>query len=485
MRLFDICRGADLKCPPDLENIEIEGISSSSYDIKKNFIFVCLRGNATDGHLYINDALGRGAAAVVIEDPSFVGEKTILTSDTRVALAKMADSLCEHPAQKLRMIGVTGTNGKTSVTAMIKNIFDRAHQSCEMLGTLSGITKGNACFTTPDPELLYPKLKEICDSGIKTVVMEASSHALKFKKLEPIIFDIGIFTGLTEDHLDFHGNMEDYFKSKIELFKHSRLGIINVDDGFGKRIAEDPPCKIKTCSLLGHADYFVKDLEYLGSRGSEFTACSEHGDIRIKCAIPGDFSVMNALEACAAAIESGISGESIETAFEAFCGVEGRFERIELPGGTDIEVIIDYAHTPDALKKTLGVINKIKSKGSRTIVLFGCGGEREKEKRSLMGKIAVCEADLAIITSDNSRSEPTNEILRDILLGVGENYNYAVIPDRRQAIEYAIASADQGDILLLAGKGHEKYEINRSGKLPFDERKVVREACEKYKLGGK
>ncbi len=485
MRLYDICRGADLECPLHLENIEIEGISSSSRDIRKNFIFVCLRGNATDGHLYMDDAIRRGAAAIVIDDLSFVGERTILVPDTRVALAKMTDSFCGHPAKKLRMIGVTGTNGKTSVTAMIKSIFDSAHLSCETLGTLSGISKGNACFTTPDPELLYPKLKELYDSGTKTVVMEASSHALKLKKLEPINFEIGIFTGLTEDHLDFHGNMEDYFKSKIELFKHSGLGIINIDDEFGKRIAKNPPCKIKTCSLFGDADYFVNNLEYFGFSGSEFTVCSAHGYLRIKCAIPGEFSVMNALEACAAAIELGISAENIESAFKSLCGIDGRFERVELPPGADIEVIIDYAHTPDALKKTLGVINKIKSKTSRTIVLFGCGGEREKEKRSLMGRIAVCEADLAIITSDNSRSEPTNEILRDILLGVGDRDNYAVIPDRRHAIEYAIASAKSGDLLLLAGKGHEKYEINRFGKLPFDERKAVRDACEKYKLRGK
>ena len=486
MKLLEICEKAGIKCPQYLEEIEVEGISSRSYEIKENYVFVCLNGTRVDGHSFIDAALLNGACAVVIENDNFLCDVSIKVDSTREALAKMMNAFCGEPAKQLRFIGITGTNGKTSVAAMLKNIFDEIDHPSEVIGTLNCSSfsllndDSTANFTTPDPEELYPMLCRMSDAGVKTVIMEASSHALKLQKLAPIEFEIGIFTNLTEDHLDFHLNMEDYYNSKLCLFHKCKLGIINVDDEYGKRIAKIEPCKIKTCSLLQKADYYSKNVELFGDSGIRYKVKAQDDAIEIFCRVPGKFSIMNSMQASACAHLLNIDKNDIEKSFKSFWGVKGRLEKSELFEGGGFAVFIDYAHTPDALSKLLETFNEIKKAEQRLVLVFGCGGDREKQKRSIMGEIATANADFVIITSDNPRSENPNLIINDILSRIVDKSNFAVIPDRRCAIESAIATARRGDIIVLAGKGHENYEINSFGRIPFDERAVLQEIYDKY-----
>ena len=486
MELRYICRGLDISCPKHLENMDVVGITSNSKKVKEGFLFVCLDGRKNNGHHYIDEALMNGALAVVIDDCAYLSKNAILVESTRVFLAKAMNVFCDEPTKKMKFIAVTGTNGKTSTTVMIKNIFDEAKIKCEVIGTLNSSPYSiknddpRVNFTTPDPEELYPMLKRMADDGVEVVVMEASSHALKLEKLAPINFEIGIFTNLSEDHLDFHRSMEDYFNSKLKVFDLCKLGIINIDDEYGKRIINKTSIKTIGCSAIENADFCAKNIRK-SLQGSIYTLAYGDFSIEINCAIPGEFSIANSLYACACALEYGIDAKIIQNAFKKFSGVEGRFERFFTENETDITVFIDYAHTPDALKKLLLEVNVNKEEWQRTILLFGCGGEREKEKRCIMGKIASQYADFVIITSDNPRSEDPNEIINDILLGFDGEKNFVIIPNRKTAIEFAISSHKSGDILLLAGQGHEKYLRDNIGVHPFDEREILRNAFDRYK----
>ena len=486
MKLLEICRRTNILCPEHLAQIEIKGITSNSQKVREGYAFVCLEGTKTDGHRYINDALLCGASVVIIEKEIFSCQCSIKVSDTRVALAKMMNVFCGEPTKKLKFIAVTGTNGKTSVTVMIKHIFDKANIPCEVIGTLNTSSflekfqDSTANFTTPDPEELYPMLRRILDAGKQVVIMEASSHALKLKKLEPIEFEIGIFTNLTEDHLDFHLNMEDYFKAKLTLFDNCRRGIINIDDDYGKLILKTSSCAFSTVSMKQYATYRTKDIEPMGERGVKYKIKSKEKEIDIFCRVPGEFSVLNSMQAAACAIEFGIDEYIIQDAFKSFGFVKGRLEKIDFFEGWGFAAFIDYAHTPDALQKLLQTVNSFKTETQRVVLLFGCGGDREREKRKIMGEIASKNADFVIVTSDNPRSEKPNDIINEILSGMKDASNFAVVPDRRKAIEYAIATAREGDIILLAGKGHENYEINARGREIFDEREILYGLYKKY-----
>ena len=486
MKLSEICQKSDVICPKYLEDIEILGITSNSTKVKDGYLFVCLNGTKNDGHRYINDAILNGAVAVIIENQSFSFDRSILVGDTRATLAKMMNIFCGEPTKKLKFIAVTGTNGKTSVTVMIKNIFDKANIKSEVIGTLKNSSflenfdDLTANFTTPDPEELYPLLRRILDAGNEFVIMEASSHALKLKKLEPIEFEIGIFTNLTEDHLDFHLTMEDYFKAKLTLFEKCKRGIINIDDDYGKLILNTSSCKILTCSTKQVADFVATDINYCGDAGVKYILKNKEKEIDIFSNIPGEFSVYNSMQASACALCLGIDEYTIRDALKSFEGVRGRLEKIELFKGWGFAAFIDYAHTPDALKKLLETVNRFKREEQRVVLVFGCGGDREKEKRKIMGEIASKNADFVIVTSDNPRSEKPNLIINDIICGMKEQNNFAIIPNRKNAIEYAIATAKKGDIILLAGKGHEDYEINAYGKSHFDEREILQDLYKKY-----
>lgn len=478
MELRYICQKLDINCSKSLENIEVTGITSNSKKVENGYLFVCLLGEKKDGHHYIDEALMRGACAVVIEKNAYLSSNAILVDSTREFLSMAMNIFCDEPTEKMKFIGITGTNGKTSTASMLKSIFDEAGLSAEVIGTLNSSRYAEKSddptvnFTTPDPEILYPMLKKMAEGGVKFVVMEASSHALFYEKLAPISFEIGIFTNLTEDHLDFHLSMEDYFKSKLKLFDQCKIGIINTDDEYGKRITDKKIYNTKTCSAFENADYCAKDVNKT-FEGSKYTIAFNEKELKITCAVPTQFSIANSLYACACALELGIDENIVQNAFNKFSFVEGRFERFPTPSGMDLTVFIDYAHTPDALKNLLEDVNSLKCEGQRTVLLFGCGGDREKEKRYHMGKIASQNADFVIVTNDNPRSEDPNEIINDILLGFEGEKNFVVIPNRKIAIEFAIATHKSGDILLLAGKGHEKYLIDRDGVHPFDERKIL------------
>ncbi len=492
MKLSELCVGIDI--PEGFENTEIEGIKTDSRKVTAGDLFICIRGLKTDGHLYIEDAVEKGAVAVLVcEDYAGDVPDTLLlkTGDTRHAAALLYNAWYGNPAGKLHIVAVTGTNGKTSVTFMLRAIFETAFYRCGIIGTVNCYSAGRrmeiraedplANMTTPDPEELYHILAEMVRDGVEYVFMEVTSHALALHKPDAIRFDAAVFTNLTQDHLDFHGDMESYFEAKKRLFSMCDRAVINIDDSYGSLLKDSLTCPYITCSAKGNAaDYAATQICMGGVDGNEYRLCSTDKRFTVRTPIPGAFSVINTLQAAALACMLGISPSVIMTALGALAGVDGRMERVRLGVFADYSVFIDYAHTPDALENLLHTARGIRKSGERVVLLFGCGGDRDKSKRKKMGEIAASLADFVILTSDNSRSEDPMKILCDIQKGMGKG-DYVMIPDRRRAIEFAIREAHAGDILLLAGKGHEEYEIDRSGKRFFSEKQIVAEAAGKYR----
>lgn len=313
--------------------------------------------------------------------------------------------------------------------------------------------------------------------------MEATSHALALSKLDAVRFSAAVFTNLTPEHLDFHGNMESYFSAKAKLFSMCDKAIVNVDDVYGRRLLEQLPCPAVSCSAKGGpADYTATQIRDCGVDGSEYKLVSHNHHFTVRTPIPGAFNVINTLEAATAALALGISPSAIMTALGTLAGIDGRMERVRLGAITDFSVFIDYAHTPDALENLLITARHLRKARERVVLVFGCGGDRDKSKRSKMGRIASTLADRIIITSDNSRSEDPMSIIEDIVSGIDKTSDYIIIPERRRAVEFAIREARGEDIILLAGKGHEEYEIDASGKHYFSEREIAAEAAGKYHI---
>ena len=490
MNLYTLFREADLSLPETAEDREICGICTDSRRAAAHTVFICIKGTKTDGHDYAREAAEKGAAVVVAEHFCDVGNAIlVVTEDTRRAAARLYDAWYGHPARGMKLIAVTGTNGKTSVTHMLRAIFEAAMWRCGIIGTVYSCSAGRrldihsenplANMTTPDPEELYRILSVMAADGVEYVFMEATSHALALKKLDALFFEAAIFTNLTPDHLDFHKNMENYFSAKAQLFSMCRQAIINVDDSYGKRLAKSVPCPCVTCSIKEEKADFFADQIADSSEGTEYRLAAHNLRAAVKTPIPGCFTVMNTLEAAACATVLGISPSVTVTALRSLNGIEGRMERVRLGAVCDFSVFIDYAHTPDALYNLLMTARSFRKSGQRIVLLFGCGGDRDKGKRPVMGKIASELADVCIVTSDNSRSEDPRNIIREICEGMGDAPR-TVIPERAVAIDYAIASAAKGDIILLAGKGHEEYEIDKDGKHPFYEKQLVRAAVLRY-----
>lgn len=459
---------------------DIGGIVSESGKAAPGCLFVCIDGMRKSGHSFIGEAASRGAAAFVISDShpeaedklSSAGIPFAVFPDTRAAEAILTSRFFCDPWKEMKVFAVTGTNGKTTVVSLLDAIFQAAGYSCRTIGTLTGK------LTTPDPAVLYPKLRSFADSGVQYVFMEASSHALALGKLTPMHFACGIFTNLTPEHLDLHGDMKHYAEAKARLFSASEKAIINADDPYSRYMAEGCRSSLLCSMKRSDTDFYAKNITSCGVYGIRYDLMTTDLVFKLRSGIPGLFNVMNTMEAAAAALSEGISTDVIRGAVCGFSGVSGRLERVRLPTN-DFAVYIDFAHTPDALENILLTARKFSGSG-RLVVLFGCGGDRDRSKRPAMGEAAARLSDLAIITADNSRSESTESIISDILSGITSEGSYTVIPDRRDAIRYAIATAQRGDIILLCGKGHEEYEIMPDGIHPFSEKDIAQEACAEY-----
>lgn len=499
MKLSELCLSAGIDCPEQLEAVEISCVTSDSRQVRAGCLFVCIRGSHFDGHSFIRQALCAGAGAIVAEEGAqgldgVDAARIIVVSKTRQSLACLLDAWYGSPSKKLKLIAVTGTNGKTSVTCILKKIFESALYRCGLIGTVSCMSGDRylnvpnrdalANMTTPDPEQLYEMLSRMVGDGVEYVFIEATSHALALDKLAPLEFEAGIFTNLTPEHLDFHGSMENYLAAKAKLFAACRCCIINRDSDYYDDIAAACRGRVVSCSAEGRgADYRAIEIDDGGMRGVSYTLCAERSVVRIRSQLSGRFNVMNTMQAAACATELGVRPATVACGIAAVNGIDGRLERVRLGYDADFSVFIDYAHTPDALENLLGAVRGFRLAGQRIRLLFGCGGDRDRTKRPVMGEIATRLADEVIITSDNSRSESPESIISDILSGVGDRSNYTVIVDRREAIMRVVCSAVTGDIIILAGKGHEAYEIDREGRRPFCERRIVAEAMERRRDG--
>ena len=491
MKLYELCNAAGLSC--DLAGVtEINKIKSNSEKVEKGDLFVCVKGLHKDGHEFAVEAEKRGAAAVIAEHEVDVKIPVVYTENARKILPLLYNAWYGYPTSKLKLVAVTGTNGKTSVTHMLKAIFDAAMFKTGLIGTVKCYSGerllesigGNplANMTTPDPEELFRLLSVMADDGVEYVFMEASSHALALDKLEGLEFEAAVFTNLTPEHMDFHKDMEDYFKAKSRLFEKAKKKIINTDDVYGKRLFRSCDKDVRGCSVTRKCcDFFADDINDMGVEGNEYRFVSPTKQFLIRTPLIGRFNVMNTLEAAACATALGVSSSDIMCALSSMNGVEGRLERVRLGAITDYSVFIDYAHTPDALYNLLETLCGIRKCDERIVLLFGCGGDRDKSKRRKMGEIAARHADFTIVTSDNSRSEDPADIICEIVTGLGKA-EYTVIENRAEAIEFAIKEAKRGDIIIFAGKGHEEYEIDKNGKHPFSEKKIAAEAARKYYL---
>ena len=469
-------------------DMTVNNAVSSSDSVNKGDVFFAIEGEARDGNDYVIEAIRNGASAVVTRigrGHELLGHGAIVLEapDVRSSYAFALDLQYKSPSGCMKYIAVTGTNGKTTVSHMLCRILCRCGYSCGLIGTCGVFANGEPLYgcdtggmTTPEPSALYRMLSLMQKRGVKYVILEASSHASAQGRLAPLRFCTSVFTNLTPEHLDFHKDMENYFCAKRAIIRKSDVAVINADDSYGRRLIDECACK-KTVSVSmtdRECDYYATDHRSHGFDGSSFLVCGEEKSI--DCFLPtiGDFNVCNAMLAASAARSLGVPRACISAALSGFSGVPGRMQRVYC-GDRRKRIFIDYAHTPDALMRLLNTARSVKGDGGRLLILFGCGGNRDRSKRPIMGEIATTLADLAIVTSDNPRSEEPDAIICEIVSGIPEGMkNYVVIPDRREAIRYAVREMKDNDVLLLAGKGHEKYEINKEGKSPFDEEHEVR-----------
>ena len=460
-------------CPDAARDIDITSIAYDSRKVTAGGLFVCIKGYETDGHKYAQAAVDNGAALIVAEDKIDVDVPVIYVDNSRRAIAEIACTFYNNPSQKLSLVGITGTNGKTTITYLVKSILETAGKRVGVIGTNQNIIGDKVLLTksttptTPNALELQQLFTEMVHYGAEYVVMEVSSHALELERVYGCEFDVGVFTNLTQDHLDFHGTMENYLNAKAKLFGLSKKGVVNFDDEGGKTIAHRGECgDIIKAGLGDGCDLIASDIE-ISARGSKFNMTYKGKTYPVTVAIPGEFSVYNAICAAGCGLQLGIDIDTVIEGLAAATGVLGRVEVV--PTDTDYTVIIDYAHTPDGL---MNIINCVKgfAKG-RVITLFGCGGDRDNTKRPIMGEIAGKLSDFSIITSDNPRTENPEAIIAEIEAGMKKTAGeYITITDRRRAIGYALDNAKADDVIILAGKGQETYQIIGKEKFDFDER---------------
>ena len=475
MKLNELLNGLEiLKSNVDME-MEIGNVAYDSRKVVPGGMFVAITGFATDGNRFIPMALEKGAAVVVTavepkEDVPFV-----LVPSDRKALARIGANFFGHPARAMTMVGVTGTNGKTSSTLLLKHILETVQGAkVGLIGTMENLIGHEVVpteRTTPESFELQALFARMRDAGCRYVVMEVSSHAIALDRVDTVRYDVAAFTNLTEDHLDFHETMENYCDAKAQLFTRCGRAVMNCDDPWFARMRTGVTCPVLTTSVKDAAGLYARDVE-MRSDGVSFTAVYGPKTARVALGIPGKFTVYNALTVLGMALQLGISLEAAAEALASAKGVKGRVEVVPTPG-KPYTILIDYAHSPDGLENVLSSVRDF-CKG-RLIAVFGCGGDRDRTKRPIMGRIGVELADLAVITSDNPRTEEPGAIIRDIMEGVGDAHNAHVVENRREAIHYAMDIAQKDDIIVLAGKGHETYQEICGVKHHMDERELVAE----------
>ena len=466
------------------ENTEILGISYNSKKITNGDIFVCMRGEHVDGHNFAVDAVKQGAVAIMCETKLDINVPQVIVASTEQSIAPLADAFYHSPSKDINLIGVTGTNGKTTVTHLVQRIIEASQKRCALIGTLgyklsADSTYHEAKHTTPQAPELQRTLTLIKDEEhIENVSMEVSSHALVQNRVGGCQFNCAIFTNLTQDHLDYHVTMDRYFEAKALLFKRLKSGdkaIINIDDSYAQRFINvlQEGVKLFTYGIKKDADIKAENIKF-SPKGASFTCITPENKYDVQLSMNGMFSIYNVLAALTTAYAYGLDMATSIKSLEGIKGVAGRFEVVV----HEPLIIVDYAHTPDGLKNVLTAAREITPKDSSLVCVFGCGGDRDATKRPKMGAIAEELADKVIVTSDNPRSEDPQQIITDILTGFKSVNDVIVEPDRRKAIEYLRKITSKNDVVVVAGKGHEDYQILNDRTIHFDDREEVRKAFE-------
>jgi UDP-N-acetylmuramoyl-L-alanyl-D-glutamate--2,6-diaminopimelate ligase len=487
-KLSDILEGIEIKSSSGDMNMLIQGITMDSRRVQQGDLYACVPGMNVDGHDFAVQAIEKGAKALLVERVLPLEVPQLQVKDVRVILGDIAANIYNHPSSRLEVVGVTGTNGKTTITHLIERIAIKEGKKVGIIGTLGARISGReipGSRTTPEAIDLQKLLAEMVDEGVKLAVMEVSSHALVLGRVTGCEFDAGIFTNLTQDHLDYHKTMEEYLQAKAQLFsglsglKGPKVGVVNGDDPASEHLGKVSAVPVVTYGVNSeNLDYKAEEIE-LKVGGIQFTVSFKGRSEKVVYSTPGMFSVYNALAAFAWGVESGRDPRLVAEALAEIEGVPGRFESVRM--GQPFQVIVDYAHTPDGLENVLRTAREFTQ--GRLITVFGCGGDRDKGKRPKMGTIAAELSDYVLVTSDNPRTEEPREIIKDVLGGV-IGVEYSAIENRREAIESACRMAKPGDTILIAGKGHEDYQIIGKDVFPFDDRQVAREALRRLEYVG-
>lgn len=474
-------------------DLTVTSMTDDSRTVSKGSLFVAVKGERVDGHDFVENAKQAGAAAVVAQRSVETGSLPyVRVSDSRKALGWLGSRFHGDPSARLTMVGITGTNGKTTTTYLCRALLEGIGRRVGLIGTVAyqiGSETIPASHTTPGALELQQLLAKMAESGLDTAVMEVSSHALALDRTDGCEYDVAVFTNLTQDHLDFHSDMEDYFKAKLRLFtelahghKTGKRAIINLDDPYGARVRAACPVPVWGYGLSSQAELKAEGVR-LSPNGTTFTAATPAGSFPVESRLVGEHNVYNLLGAIGVAVHAGATPTQVQEAVAGVTNVPGRFERVS--AGQDFTVVVDYAHTPDALVRLLTAAQAVKT--HRIITVFGCGGDRDRGKRPKMGRAAVEQSDVVVLTSDNPRTEDPMAILHEVEVGVREalqrrpHVAYRMIPDRREAIGSAISEARSGDMVLIAGKGHEDYQIIGTKKFHFDDREVAREAIQRLR----
>jgi len=491
VQLATLVRSLDVIESRGTMDLDITDISYHSNRVKERNLFVAIPGAKRDGHHFIEESIARGAGAIITEQipPHPIDIPLVVVKDTRKALAQISAEFFSHPSREIMLVGITGTNGKTTTSYLIESIIKAAGKEVGVIGTINYRLRGKeqpAPTTTPQSYDLQHLLREMTTEGVEYVVMEVSSHALDQERVRGCHFDVGVFTNITPEHLDYHEDMDRYFAAKKRFFheilpesEKNPWAIVNLDDPLLRDLQKElPPLRAMTYGLeQGEVSALQREISLEGIRA---TLSSPAGPLKIKSPLIGEYNLYNIMAAAAVGISLGMPSEAISQGIKDLSVVPGRMERV---GDGDPRVFVDYAHTPDALEKAIKEVKRLAT--GKVFIVFGCGGDRDRTKRAPMGRIGVQWSDLAIITSDNPRTEDPLRIIEEIERGARgiSQHRYLVITDRREAIKKAIALAASQDVVLISGKGHEDYQIIGEERLPFDDREEVRKALEKRGKG--